>query len=79
MHGRQECLQGRDWLTDRIIDVAQKLLHKPHPYIGSLWSSTLGETLALAVQRGDFVQILNVANSHWITVSNIGFPPCPGF
>ena len=27
-----------------------------------------------AVQRGDFVQILNVANSHWITVSNIGFP-----
>ena len=42
--------------------------------MGKLQSSILGETLAFAVQRGDFVQILNVANSHWITVSNIGFP-----
>ena len=72
LHLRMEdkrCLEG-DWLTDRIINVAQKLLQKAHPHVGNLQSSILGETLAFTVQRGDFVQILNIANSHWITVSS---------
>ena len=66
----KRCLEGGDWLADRIINAAQKLLQKAHPHVGSLQSSILGETLAFTVQRGDFVQILNIANSHWITVSS---------
>ena len=43
--------------------------------MGGLESVSLGETLAFSVQRGDFVQILNVSNTHWITISNIGCKP----
>jgi len=31
----------------------------------------LGETLTFEVQKGKFVQVLNVYGSHWITISNI--------
>ena len=71
----EKCLKDGRWLTDNVIDAAQALLKKAHPYVGGLESVALGETLAFSVQRGEFVQVLNTAGSHWITVSNIGCKP----
>ena len=71
----KQSLSDGKWLTDNIIDAAQALLRQAHPYIRGLESVSLGETLAFSVQRGDFVQILNVSNTHWITISNIGCKP----
>ena len=33
---------------------------------------TLAQTMAFQVHRGDFIQILNVRNCHWCTISNVG-------
>lgn len=41
------------------------------PQIRGLQDTVLGETLAFSIQRGEFVQVLNVSGSHWITVSTI--------
>ena len=60
------------WLTDNIADAAQALLKKMHIHIGGLVSVALGQTLAFTIQHGEFVQILNVSNDHWIIISNIG-------
>lgn len=63
------------WLTDSVITAAQKLMKRKYPHIGGLQNTVLAETLSFDVQRGQFVQVLNVSRSHWITVSNIGCKP----
>ena len=40
--------------------------------IAGLQDVTMLQTLSMDVQQGEFVQILNVANSHWVTISTIG-------
>ncbi len=40
--------------------------------MGGLQATTLGDILSYTVEEGEFVQILNVRGSHWVTVSNIG-------
>ena len=57
------------------IDAAQGLLKNAYPDIGGLESVSLGQTLAFTIQRGEFVQVLNVSNNHWVTISNIGCKP----
>ena len=42
--------------------------------IGGLQPTVLSESFQFCVQKGEFVQLLNVNNSHWLTVSNIGCP-----
>ena len=66
------CLTKGKWLTDNIINAAQRLLKTTHFHIGGLHDTLLGETLSFEIQHGEFVQILNVSQSHWITVSNVG-------
>ena len=70
---RQSIVAG-EWLTDAVIDAAQVLLKEHFPEMGGLQRTTLGHTLTYAVERGEFVQIVNVRGNHWsrITVSNIG-------
>lgn len=63
------------WLSDNVITAVQTLLKKYHPLIGGLQPTILTETLNFEVQRGEFVQVLNVHSSHWITVSNLFCPP----
>ena len=63
---------AEEWLTDAVIDAAQVLLKEGFPEMGGLQRTTLGHTLTYAVERGEFVQIVNVRGNHWITVSNIG-------
>ncbi len=62
--------KGR-WLNDNIINASQLLLKAAYPLIGGLQNTILAETLAFDVQRGLFVQVLNVSGAHWITVSNV--------
>ena len=43
-----------------VIDAAQVLLKECFPEIGGLQRTTLGHTLTYAVEKGEFVQIINV-------------------
>ena len=59
---------GGKWLPDNVINTAQKLLKARHCSIGGLQNSLL----QFQIERGRFVQILNVSSSHWITIVNVG-------
>ena len=69
----KDCLSKGTWLTDTLMDAGQSLLQKAFPSIGGLQPK--GETLAFQIQKGQFVQILNVNRNHWTTVSNLMCPP----
>ena len=58
----KESLYNGKWLTNNITDAAQALLRKAYHYIGGLEPvhMSIGQTLQFTVQRGEFVQILNV-------------------
>ena len=59
------------WLTESVINAVQTLLKKSFPHVGRLQPTSLGETLGFAIARGEFIQILNISNHHWLTVCNI--------
>ena len=65
-------LHRNSWLTDNIIDAAQKLLKKVNPAVPGLQDVGCGLTMNFAVQPGEFVQILHTGQGHWNTVSTIG-------
>ena len=60
---------------DNVINAAQILLKEPYPHIGGLQTTAHSEVLAFDVETGEFVQIINVSNSYWITIANFGCPP----
>ncbi len=70
----QKALLNGHWLTDSIITAGQILLQKQNQSIGGLQPTILSENFQFSIQKGEFVQIINVNNSHWLTVSNIGCP-----
>ena len=65
-------LSQGNWLTDSVINAAQTLLKQQFPHVGGLLEAVLADTLGFEIQRGEFVQILKVRRSYWITISNIG-------
>ncbi len=67
MTDRLSLISG-DWLTDTIINCAQRLLKEHYPLMDGLQATTLGDILSYT---GEFVQILNVQG----TVSNIDSEP----
>jgi len=62
------------WLNDDLIIATQNVLKEQFPEVGGLQASSLAQKLAMDPQPGEFVQVLNVSQSHWITVSTIGCP-----
>ena len=60
------------WLDDNIIRVSQLILAQQFPGIGGLQPITLEQTKGFQSHAGNFVQVLNVRNSHWVLVSNLG-------
>ncbi len=46
-----------------------------YPLMDGLQATTLGDIISYTVEKGEFVQILNVRESHWVTVSNIDCEP----
>ena len=71
----REFLRGSKWLSDAVVTASQHLLKELYPHVGGLQPTTLGLTLGFVVQKTEFVQILNLRDNHWVTVSNIGCPP----
>ena len=69
------CPPNGKWATDNVINAAQRMLRMSYPHIGGLQDTALAETLSFDIQRGEFVQVLNVSGCHWITVSTIGCRP----
>ena len=63
---------GGKWLSDNVVNAAQKLLKARHCSIGGLQNSLLVQNMQFQIERGRFVQILNVSSSHWITIVNVG-------
>lgn len=61
------------WVTDSVVDASQKLLKCTSPVPG-LEPVACGLTMSYTVQPGEFVQILNTGNHHWVTASAIGVP-----
>ena len=45
-----------------------------YPHTRGLQPPILGETFGFAIEKGEFVQVLNVHRYHWITASTIGCP-----
>lgn len=71
----KKILSNGEWLDDAIIDATQFMLKQQCPQVGGLQSTVLSEKFAMEIERGDFVQLLNVNNNHWLTVSTIGCKP----
>ena len=66
---------GGKWLSDSVINAAQKLLKARHSTIGGLQNTLLAKNMQFQIERGRFVQILNVSSSHWIMILNVGCIP----
>ena len=73
--GHKEVLESSRWLDDAIIAASQNLLKNQHPAVGSLQPPVLASNLAMEPQIGEFVQVLNLRENHWIVVSTIGCQP----
>ena len=67
--GHKEVLESSRWLDDAIIAASQNLLKNQHPAVGSLQPPVLASNLAMEPQIGEFVQVLNLRENHWIVVS----------
>ena len=66
-------LQGK-WLTDGIMSAGIKLLREQFPNVKGLQSTSLAMHSGFEIQRGEFVQCLNVYDSHWITIAGDSSP-----
>ena len=63
------------WLDCTIIHEAQTSLQQVNRNIRGFQRPTLGPIRQFDVMSGDFIQILNINNNHWVCVSSIGCPP----
>ncbi len=57
------------WLTDRLINAAQKLLRKQFHEVYGLQDVELGIIMSFVIQEGNFIQILHSPPNHWVTIS----------
>lgn len=69
---KDEVLLPSGWLSDNVIAAAQLLRLQQFPHMSGLQSPVLQQTLAFQVHSGEFVQIVNIRNSHWCVVSTVG-------
>ena len=71
-------LESTEWLNDRIVNPAQNILKLQFGGIAG-WQQTLFEQapskFAVIEDGKEFIQIILVGKSHWITVSSIGCGP----
>ena len=66
-------LSPTEWLNDALINAAQELLKKSSNFKG-FQNTQLGRRCQfVSIDKGNkFIQVLHVASTHWITISNIG-------
>ena len=66
-------LQSDDmWLNDKHINAAQYFLHQQFPLIQGFQDTVLQKRNGFSVESGEFIQIINMAESHWVTLSTLG-------
>ena len=63
-------LLSDEWLDD--LSCVQNMLQRKYPAVGGLQPPLLAQKFAMEPQTGEFVQVLNIASNHWITISTIG-------
>lgn len=63
------------WLDGTIIHEAQTILRQVNSSIRGFQRPTLGPIKQFDIMTGDFIQILNINNNHWVCVSSIACPP----
>jgi len=74
----KDIIESGDWLTDNVIDAAQKILaaqFKARFGEAGFQSVSLGSTFAFAVESDKFVQVLHNGYNHWLTISSVGTTP----
>ncbi len=57
------------WITDSIVNAAQKLLKEQFPGINGLQNVCMGYVMGFEIQAGAFLQILH-SNNHWLTIAS---------
>ena len=68
----KKCIENGKWLCDYIIHASQMLLKNTYPNVGGLQNPLLAVNFSMEPCQKEFIQILNLNNNHWITVSTIG-------
>lgn len=63
-------LNSREWLNERLINAGQALMKKKFPCVSGLQDVGRSDTCTFQNNIGEFVQILNCHNSHWISITN---------
>jgi len=66
----RKMIVSTEWL-DKIITAVQ-LLKQQYPCMVGLQPPVLQQTLTFPVYRGEFVQLLNIRDTHWCVVTNVG-------
>ena len=62
---------SRKWLNERLINAGQAMIKAKFPRISGLQDVGRSDTCTFEEKDGNFVQILNIHNSHWICVTNV--------
>eukprot|EP00731_Ephydatia_muelleri_P021358 Em0013g1085a len=61
------------WLNDKIINAGMQLLQAAFPHLAGFQNPILQVTNCFDIQRStEFIQCLNVAGMHWITIATVG-------
>ena len=69
-------LFGEEWLNDRHINAANKLLQSQYPTANGLQDPlVLYQASRYRSGKQHFVQVLNISQSHWVCVSDMLSPP----
>ncbi|KAL5506352.1 hypothetical protein EMCRGX_G007973 [Ephydatia muelleri] len=69
-------LMNRKWLNDKIIKAGMHLLKTAFPHISGFQDPMLQVTNTFNIQKStEFIQCLNVAGMHWITIATVGCTP----
>ena len=74
----KDIIDSGGWLTDNIIDAAQKILaaqFKARFGDAGFQSVQLGSTFSFEVESEESVQILHNGHNHWLTISSVGTTP----
>ena len=67
------------WLSDDLINAGQQLLRSQFGHVVSgLQETCKACKLSMDIETVEFVQVLKVADSHWILISTVNCPPAWG-
>ena len=65
-------LEGKEWLTDSIMNAAQTMLADQFSMTTGFQSTNAGLCMTFTIEPDEFVQILHDGSAHWVTISTIG-------